>query len=151
VTSAPASEPRWTDRQQELLARARSAALAAYCPYSKFRVGAAVSAGGRIYTGCNVENASYSLTICAERAAIFNAVAAGNRQIDMIAIACIDAAPDSAPSTRMPCGACRQVMAEFARSDIAVLVDGVGQPKLSELLPAPFALAQQSEAEPTTQ
>ncbi len=141
MTLAPASEPRWTDRQQKLLASARSAALAAYCPYSKFRVGAAAVAGGKTYTGCNVENASYGLTVCAERAAIFSAIAAGNRQIDMIAIACIDASPENL-SVRMPCGACRQVMAEFARSDIPILVDGVGPLRLSDLLPSPFVFAQ---------
>jgi cytidine deaminase len=124
----------------ELLNSARKAAQAAYCPYSKFRVGAAVTAGGRIFSGCNVENASYGLTICAERVAIFNAVSAGHRKIDAVALSCPDAAPGSPPAARMPCGACRQVIAEFAAEETPIAVDEVGTMTLSELLPHPFAL-----------
>jgi cytidine deaminase len=128
------------DTLDQLLKRARSAAETAHAPYSRFRVGAAVLAGGEIVTGSNIENASYGLTVCAERVAIFNAVTKGHRKIDAIAVACIDAASDAQPSSRMPCGACRQVMAEFARPDTLVLVDGVGQTSLGELLPEPFSL-----------
>jgi cytidine deaminase len=140
VTLRPAAKPASTDQQNELLAIARLAAQAAYSPYSKFRVGAAVIADGKVYTGCNIENASYGLTVCAERAAIFNAVSAGNRTIDMIAVACVDVPPGTPPSARMPCGACRQVMAEFGDRDMLVLIDGVGQLQLSDLLPEPFEL-----------
>lgn len=129
-----------TDGLGKLLKRARAAAETAYAPYSRFRVGAAVLAGGEIFTGSNIENASYGLTICAERAAIFNAVTTGHRKIEAIAVSCIDAASDASPSSRMPCGACRQVMAEFASSGTPVVVDGVGPTTVGELLPAPFDL-----------
>ena len=93
---------------QELLTAATAARLAAYAPYSHFQVGAALLAkDGRIFTGCNVENLSYGLTICAERNAIFSAVAAGVREFEAIAIVADTREPVS------PCGACRQVMAEF--------------------------------------
>ncbi|MBV9580652.1 MAG: cytidine deaminase, partial [Chloroflexi bacterium] len=95
---------------QRLSARAREAALRAYAPYSHFRVGAALEdADGGLYVGCNVENASYGLSICAERNAIFGAIAAGGRRpFRAIAVSCVDA-PDNGCS---PCGACRQVIAE---------------------------------------
>ncbi|WP_246791469.1 cytidine deaminase [Bradyrhizobium commune] len=128
------------DTLDQLLKKARSAAETAYAPYSRFRVGAAVLADGEIFTGFNVENASYGLTVCAERTAIFNAVTKGHRRIDAVAVACIDAAPDAEPSSRMPCGACRQVIAEFASPDTTVIVDGVGQTSLGRLLPEPFTL-----------
>jgi cytidine deaminase len=123
-----------------LLARARQAATAAHAPYSKFRVGAAVRAGGVVYTGCNVENASYGLSICAERVAIFTAIAAGATRIDALAVACIDAAPDATPGSVMPCGACRQVMAEFGTADVPVQVDRAGTFTVAQLLPQAFAL-----------
>jgi cytidine deaminase len=125
---------------EELLAEARAAARLAYVPHSHFHVGAALSAAGQTYTGCNVENASYGLTICAERNAIFHAVAQGVRKIDAIAVACVDAAPGDQPGLRMPCGACRQVIAEFAGPDTPVIVDGVGTFRLQELVPNPFEL-----------
>jgi cytidine deaminase len=129
-----------TLRREELLAAARDAAGAAYCPYSRFRVGAAVLADGQVYTGANVENASFGLTMCAERVAIFKAVAAGCRRLEALAVSCPDA-PDEGPATyRMPCGACRQVMAEFGGPDLPVLVDGVRAFRLDELLPAAFRL-----------
>jgi cytidine deaminase len=124
----------------DLLARARAAAAAAHAPYSNFRVGAAVRAGGVVYTGCNVENASFGLTICAERVAVFAAIAAGARRIDALAVACIDADPTAAAGSLMPCGACRQVMAEFAGPDLPVHVDRAGRFTLAELLPQAFAL-----------
>ena len=93
---------------KSLIATATAARLAAYAPYSNFQVGAALLAkDGRVFTGCNVENLSYGLTICAERNAIFAAVAAGVREFDAIAIVADTREPVS------PCGACRQVMAEF--------------------------------------
>jgi cytidine deaminase len=93
---------------QSLLAAATAVRLQAYAPYSNFQVGAALLAkDGRIFTGCNVENLSYGLTICAERNALFAAVAAGVREFEAIAIVADTREPVS------PCGACRQVMAEF--------------------------------------
>ncbi|MCX7383947.1 MAG: cytidine deaminase [Alphaproteobacteria bacterium] len=123
-----------------LLEAARRAAESAYAPYSHFRVGAAVRAGGTVFTGCNVENASYGLTICAERNAIFAAVAAGHRRITAIALSCVDAAADAPAGSLMPCGACRQVMAEFAPPDLQVTIDRVGTVPLDALLPNAFRL-----------
>jgi len=125
----------------ELLKLARDAARSAYAPYSHFRVGAAVLANGRLFTGCNIENASYGLTICAERVAIFGAVAAGCRRLDALAVSCIDASPGSSANELVPCGACRQVIAQFASSHMPVHVDGVGSYELQELLPNPFELS----------
>ena len=134
ATSSLASPP------APLLGAARAAAENAYCPHSRFRVGAAVQAAdGRIFQGCNVENASFGLTICAERVAIFSAVAAGARGLIQLAVACPDA-DSKHPATVMPCGACRQVMAEFLPAQAEILVDGVGQFTLAELLPRPFEL-----------
>jgi cytidine deaminase len=121
-----------------LLERARAAAQSAYVPYSSFPVGAAVLTGdGSIFTGCNVENASYGLTICGERSAIVAAVGAGHREIVAVAVA----APKVLLTT--PCGACRQVLNEFRpRHDdmIVILDDGAaGLPvSLAELLPRAF-------------
>ena len=124
----------------ELLRLARLVARNAYAPHSGFRVGAALFADGRVFTACNVENASFGLTSCAERNAVFQAVAGGAKRFEAIAVACIDALDVSDPSTRMPCGACRQVISEFAHSDTVVHVDGVGTFSLKELLPLPFTL-----------
>ena len=125
----------------QMLDEARKAAHRAYAPYSKFRVGAVVLADDRLFTGCNIENASYGLTICAERVAIFGAVAAGCRHLDAIAVSCIDAPEGSAVSGLMPCGACRQVMAQFGQADMLVYVDRAGTFKLEDLLPNPFQLS----------
>jgi cytidine deaminase len=125
---------------ESLLHAARLAAASAYCPYSNFHVGAAVLAGGKIFTGANVENASYGLTVCAERTAAFAAVLAGFRRFDAIAVACVDAAEGAATNLLMPCGACRQVLAEFAASATPVIVDRVGSFRLDELLPLAFRL-----------
>lgn len=116
------------------------AAERAYVPYSRFRVGAAVEADGQTYAGCNVENASYGLTVCAERVALFTAVAAGHRRVARIAVTCVDAGPEIGEGGRMPCGACRQVMAELMGPDGEVLVDGVRTFRVSELLPSAFTL-----------
>jgi cytidine deaminase len=121
-----------------LLEAARQAALVAYAPYSHFRVGAAILCEFGIITGCNVENASFGLSICAERAAVFAAVARGARRITRVALACIDATADMPIATRMPCGACRQVLAEFAGPETPIFVDTVGIMTLGALLPEPF-------------
>lgn len=93
---------------KKLKVAAKNAAKRAYAPYSRFSVGAAVlAASGRIYAGCNVENASYGLSNCAERSAIFLAVAAGERELTCVAVY----TPTSSPTA--PCGACRQVIHEF--------------------------------------
>ncbi len=114
---------------------AREARACAYAPYSKFAVGAAVLAeDGRIFGGANVENASYSLTICAERAAVFAAIGQGARRLRAIALVSATGAP--------PCGACRQVLSEFTKEDFEVFVaraDGVWRRHLaSELWPLMF-------------
>ncbi len=125
------------DDLNPLIAQARDVARLAYAPYSRFRVGAALrDARGSVYVGCNVESASYGLTICAERNAIFAAIAAGAaRPFAALALTCLDAA---APFT--PCGACRQVMAEHLRPDAPVFIDGLGEYLISDLLPLAFSL-----------
>jgi cytidine deaminase len=125
--------------REELIEQARNVARHAYAPYSRFRVGAAVrDAEGAIFVGCNVENASYGLTICAERSAIFAAVAAGApRPFSALALTCLDAAESDGC---MPCGACRQVMAEHLLPQAPVTVDGVGDYSVAELLPYQFTL-----------
>ena len=129
-----------TAEEQALLAMARDAGRGAYAPYSKFRVGAAVLTDVGVFVGCNVENACYGLCICAERAAIFSAVSAGAKCIEMLAVSCLDAIPGAAVGGNMPCGACRQVIAEFADGSASVIVDGAGAWQVTELLPAAFVL-----------
>jgi cytidine deaminase len=119
------------------LARAAAAARRrAYAPYSRFTVGAAVQAGGRIHAGCNVENASYGLTVCAERAAVAAAVAAGARRIEAVAVASATVPPTP------PCGMCLQTLAEFAGPDLPVLLVGARRAReettLGALLPKAF-------------
>lgn len=126
-----------TDRTR-LLNAARTAAAHAYCPHSEFRVGAAVLVDEKVIDGCNVENASFGLTQCAERVAIFKAVSEGRRGIRALAVVCPDAPDAPDPSFRMPCGACLQVLAEFADDDCAVVVGEVGVFLLKELLPHRF-------------
>jgi cytidine deaminase len=125
---------------EELLEAARAASRSAYCPYSHFHVGAAVRAGGRIFAGANVENASYGLTVCAERTAAFAAVLAGAGRIEAVAVACVDAPEGSDPTGLMPCGACRQVLADFAGPETPVVVDRAGTFTLAELLPMAFRI-----------
>ena len=120
---------------EALLAAAREAAEQAHCPYSNFHVGAAVRCSdGTVVTGCNVENASYGLTICAERVALFNCVAQGLQPLEL-AVSCVDAQNNDSLSSRMPCGACRQVMQELLPNNAIVHIDGVGQRRINQLLP----------------
>jgi len=132
----------------KLMTAAREAARRAYVPYSRFPVGAALlTDDGTIFTGCNIENASYGLTVCAERVAIFTAAAAGHRVVRAIAV--------SAPraTTVSPCGACRQVLNEFVPpdGDLLVLMDAadsmVRQP-LAALLPRSFGPRDLASASP---
>jgi cytidine deaminase len=97
-----------------LVAAAREARERAYAPYSHFRVGAAVLAGGKVFTGANIENASYPLSVCAERNAVAAAVLAGERTIDAVAVA----ADEDRPTP--PCGGCRQVLWEFGPSSTVI-------------------------------
>ena len=121
---------------EQLAHSARAVQAQAYAPASKFRVGAAVLADdGRIFSGCNVENASYGLTICAERAAVFHAVANGVRAIRAVAVV-----TDLVEPAR-PCGACRQVLAEFGPSMHVYMLGLSGASvatSLDRLLPDPF-------------
>jgi cytidine deaminase len=123
---------------RKLITVAKAAQRRAHAPYSKFRVGAALlTKSGQVYTGVNVENASYGLTICAEQVAITKAVSEGHRQFQAIAVV----APTAALS---PCGACRQVLAEFGEM-VVVCADSRNPRKLqvhllSELLPHAFEL-----------
>lgn len=128
----------------ELVKRAAEAAKAAHAPYSNFHVGAALlTADGEIFTGCNVENASYGLTNCAERTAIFSAVAAGHKKFAAIAIV---ADGDQPP---YPCGACRQVIAEFCDPETPVLIasqkalNDYEQTTIGDLLPWTFKFKQE--------
>ncbi|MDE2481347.1 MAG: cytidine deaminase [bacterium] len=119
----------------ELLSAAQDVRARAYAPYSNFTVGAALDVGdGHVILGANVENASYGLGICAERAAVAAAVSAGFRTFHAIAVA----GPDGALTS--PCGACRQVLAEFnpEMTVIYTTPDGVAQQTVSELLPHHF-------------
>ena len=124
-----------------LLAAARKARHMAYAPYSGFSVGAAVLCeDGRIFTGCNVENASYSATVCAERVAALSAVAAGARRLLAVAVV---GGHGGAEEPCTPCGVCRQVLSEFAGGDMPILFVGEGgvmEASLSDLLPAGFSL-----------
>jgi len=129
-----------SSEEEALLALAREAAQRAYCPYSNFPVGAAVRSELGVTTGCNVENASYGLSLCAERVALFAAVAQGARHIRRLAVSCLKADPHGPPGVRMPCGACRQVMAELMPPDATVLIDGVGAIRVLDLLPTAFLL-----------
>ena len=125
-----------------LLTMARQAREQAYAPYSRFLVGAAlITRDGRHFTGCNVENASYGLCNCAERTALFTAVAAGCKPGDFEALAVIG----DTPAPISPCGACRQVMAELCREDMPVwmgnLQGDVQETTVGALLPGSFRLA----------
>lgn len=131
---------------EELIDAAREVLGKAYAPYSRFRVGAALrDRDGRIFSGCNLENASYGLTVCAERAAVQAAVAAGSRKFAAMALVTEGNAVSS------PCGACRQVLAEFCDAGFPVYVvslHGGGEPVkhlLGDLLPHHFHLGGDEE------
>jgi cytidine deaminase len=138
LSAAPPIDPA---AARDLLARAREARANAYAPYSRFPVGAALlAANGRVFTGCNVENASYGLTNCAERVAIGAAVTAGARAFVAIAVT----GPDDVKSTA-PCGACRQVLYEFG-PDLPLIMpssgpDGYEMTSIGQLLPGAFGPA----------
>ncbi len=121
---------------QELIDKAKEARLKAYAPYSNFKVGSAVlTENGTIFTGCNIENASLGLSICAERVAIFKAIASGCKSIKAIAIICDTKEPCS------PCGACRQVMVEFSPEMEVIMVNLQSKTKIvkaKEILPGFF-------------
>ena len=128
------------EHTEELIRAAIEARKNSYSPYSKFAVGAAVMVSAekpKIFTGCNIENASYGLTICAERTAIFSAVSQGYRSIEAIAIVAAQEMP-------YPCGACRQVLSEFCLPDFKVIVakseTEYKEFALKELLPEGFVL-----------
>jgi cytidine deaminase len=129
--------------EEELIAAAREVRQNAMAIFSGFKVGAAVlGEDGKVYTGCNVESASYGLTICAERSAISAAISAGNRKITQIAIA------GGGNKPTMPCGACRQWIWEFGDNVSLILIDEgkhIVRKKISELLPEAFDRKQLEE------
>jgi cytidine deaminase len=122
--------------KDQLIREAIEARKHAYTPYSHFQVGAALLAGGKVFLGCNVENASYGLTNCAERTAVFKAVSEGNIKIEAIAIVADTEGPVS------PCGACRQVLAEFCDRDTKIYLSNLhGNTEewtMEQLLPGAF-------------
>jgi cytidine deaminase len=127
--------------RSRLIRMAREAAKHAYAPYSHFRVGAAILGKHSTYVGANVENSSYGLSLCAERAALASAVVQGDHKIRGVAIACIDSNKRGVQS-RLPCGACRQWMVELA-PDAEILICDNNEERifnLNELLPLPFSL-----------
>ena len=133
---ATRSEPGKGDSQQRLLEAAGAARQHAHAAFSNFRVGAALETSeGRIITGCNVENATYGLTICAERVAVFKAISEGYRSFTRVAVV----ADTDEPTP--PCGACRQILWEFG-GDLEVILGNLGGEKaryqLKDLLPHPF-------------
>ncbi|XP_054916323.1 zgc:103586 [Poeciliopsis prolifica] len=127
-----------TEKVTELVSKCLQARDLAYCPYSRFPVGAALlTADGAIVTGCNVENASYGLTVCAERTAVQRAVAEGHRRFTAIAVTC-----DIKDRFVGPCGACRQVLMEFGSNWTVYLTKPDGtykETELRELLPLAFS------------
>ena len=122
---------------QKLADLAKEIAKKAHAPYSNFRVGAAlITDSGNIYTGCNIENASYPATICAEDVAVFKAISEGETKINTLAVACIDAESDTAI---FPCGISRQRMSEFNTENVIVVInDGFKKYKFSDILPFDF-------------
>ena len=125
------------ETDQKLADLAKEIAKKAHAPYSNFRVGAAlITDSGNIYTGCNIENASYPATICAEDVAVFKAISEGETKINTLAVACIDAESDTAI---FPCGISRQRMSEFNTENVIVVNnDGYKKYKFSEILPFDF-------------
>ena len=127
---------------RKLASEALSAREFSYSPYSKYRVGAALlTSSGRIFRGCNIENSSYSATVCAERTAFFKAIGEGKRDFSAIAIVGGKNGDYSSPCT--PCGVCLQVMSEFCGDGFKILLqngDGINELTLKELLPNSFKL-----------
>lgn len=125
-----------------LVEKAKEAMLAAYAPYSGFQVGAALlCADGSVYTGCNIENAAYSPTLCAERTAFAKAISEGKRAFTAMAVC--GGKNGVIADICTPCGVCRQVMAEFCKEDFQVILikpDGYELRTLAQLLPCSFAL-----------
>jgi cytidine deaminase len=133
------STPLSPAERDQLLDAAKQALHRAYAPYSNFHVGAAVLTDqGQIFTGCNVENASYGLTICAERSAIFTAVQKTHAKLVLRAVAVVNR--NQVPCS--PCGACRQVIAEFGQDVVIIFQgkDGYQESTISDLLPESFRL-----------
>jgi len=124
--------------REELLTLAREVAERAYCPYSHFRVGAAVVAGGKTYVGVNVEISSYGLTLCAERSALAAAISAGAGPVTQVAVACIDAPPGGPIHERTPCGACRQWLADLAPNAVIYIDGDLRDFTVADLLPYAF-------------
>ncbi len=126
-----------SDLEDKLANLAKDIAKKAYAPYSNFRVGAAlITDSGNIYTGCNIENAAYPATVCAEDVAVFKAISEGETKIDKIAVACIDAKSDTAI---FPCGLSRQRLSEFNTEQVIVVDNnGYKEYKFSEILPYDF-------------
>ncbi len=129
-------ETKLTNEQRtELIHQAQEARQRAYAPYSNYRVGAALlTKSGKLFTGCNVESAAYPTSMCAERVAVFKAISEGEREFAAIAVVTSNGGP--------PCGACRQVLAEFGLETVVLVADTAGklkhEAKLSDLLPGAF-------------
>jgi cytidine deaminase len=125
-----------TNEYEPLIEAAKQARERAHAPFSNFRVGAALrTSSGKVYLGCNIENASYGLTCCAERVAIFKAISEGDREFDAIAVAC------DTDRLTPPCGACRQIIWEFCGDIPVILANLQGKVELersANLLPRPF-------------
>ncbi|MBQ7549361.1 MAG: cytidine deaminase [Clostridia bacterium] len=131
--------------EKELIDSAVAAMKSSYSPYSGFSVGAALlTCSGRIYTGCNIENSSYSITMCAERTALFKALSEGERDFEAIAI--VGGRDGRITDGCPPCGACLQAMSEFCGGDFTILLfdgDNVNKHTLGSLLPESFKIKKQ--------
>ena len=126
---------------KELIVKAKQARLLSYAPYSNITVGAALLCkNGRVYLGCNIENAAFSPSACAERVAFFKAISEGEREFEAIAVVGGRAKSDTSP-VFSPCGVCRQVMREFCTDGFRIILEGESAPAvytLDELLPISF-------------
>lgn len=127
--------------KKDLFKLAKDAMKKSYAPYSNYNVGAAlICKNGNVYKGCNIENASYSLTNCAERTALFSAISNGEKEFEAICV--VGSKNGEISDYAMPCGACRQALAEFCYADFKVYVgineNDIKEFKLSELLPCSF-------------
>jgi cytidine deaminase len=143
VAKIPETVTALTDKDERALVElAYEVSLKAYAPYSKFQVGAAVRTTKGTYVGCNVENGSFGLTSCAERNAVFAAVTAEGGKIKIEAVAVYALSPGHKVKTASPCGACRQVLAEFGREASVTFLEAnrFHTMKLDELIPAAFEL-----------